>query len=363
MSLRVLLTHVYAWPEVRRGGERYLHEVGAGLAAAGHDVRIVSSAPRAGRARIRGIDVTYLKRRKVWPRRFGELADEVAFGAKAGLRFAFGPFDVWHALGTADAASAAILGSVRGVRSVYTDLGISERSWRDRRPDRRLYDLVVRRIDRYVCLSESAAQGVRRDYGRRVDVLGGGVRLDAFQPAPLRESAPTLLFTSVVDHPLKNFPLLLDALAILRERVPQVRLWLAGPGDPDPALEAAPVRARDAVVRLGVGELGDLPGLYGRAWATVLPSRGEAFGLVALESLACGTPIVTLNEGGASEMVRDGVGARADATPAGLADAIERVLALAEDPATAERCRAAAEPYDWRTGIIPRLEQIYGEDR
>src|SRR4029077_18304773 len=119
-GLRVLLTHVYAWPEVRRGGERYLHEVGAALAAPGHQVRIVSTAPRAARARIRGVDVTYLRRRELMPKRFGDLSAEWAFGATAGLRYALGRFDVWHALGTADAASSSILGSLRSVRSVYT---------------------------------------------------------------------------------------------------------------------------------------------------------------------------------------------------------------------------------------------------
>jgi phosphatidylinositol alpha-mannosyltransferase len=359
VGLRILLTHVYAWPEVRRGGERYLHEVGAALASSGHEVRIVSTAPRASRARIQGVDVTYLKRRTLMPKRFGDLSAEVAFGATAGLRYSLGRFDVWHALGTADAASSAILGSLRGVRSVYTDLGISERSWRERRPDRRLYDLVVKRIDRYVALSESAAEGVRRDYGRRVDVLGGGVDLDAFAPASERVPKPALLFTSVVDHPLKNFPLLLEAVAILRARRPDVELWLAGPGDPGPALEAAPARAREAVVRLGVGQLADLPGLYGRAWATVLPSRGEAFGIVVVESLACGTPVVTLKTGGAAELISPGVGAVADETPASLADACERALELAGLPETASRCRAGAEPHDWRRGVIPRLERIY----
>jgi len=359
--VRVLLTHIFSWPEVRRGGERYLHEVGAGLAAAGHEVRIVSTASRASRARIRGVDVTYLRRRNLWPRKFGELSGEIAFGATAFARFAFARTDVWHALGTADAAAAAMVGSLRGVRSVYTDLGISEKSWRDRRPDRRLYDVAVKRIDRYICLSEAAAEGVRRDYGRRVDVLGGGVEMDAFTPAASRAQAPALLFTSVVDHPLKNFPLFHEAVALLRERRPDVELWLAGPGDPEPALAAAPARAREAVVRQGLGELSDLPSLYGRAWATVLPSRGEAFGIVVVESLACGTPVVTLKGGGAAELVSTGVGATADETPVSLADACEQALVLAEKAETAERCRAAAEPYDWRRGIIPRLERIYTE--
>jgi phosphatidylinositol alpha-mannosyltransferase len=361
VSLRILLTHVYAWPDVRRGGERYLHEVGAGLAAAGHDVRIVSTAQESHSARIKGVDVTYLRRRELWPRRFRDLSAEVAFGLGTLARYGLGRCDVWHALGTADAAAAAMVGTVRSVRSVYTDLGISERSWRDRRPDRRLYDLAVKRIDRYICLSEAAAKGVRRDYARAVDVLGGGVTMSDFTPAESRAPRPTLLFTSVVDHPLKNFPMLLDALAILRGRRPDVQLWLAGPGDPEQALAAAPARALEAVVRLGVGDLTDLPRLYGEAWATVLPSRGEAFGLVALESLACGTPVVTLNEGGASELVTPGVGVRADGSAAGLADACDQALALAEAADTAARCRAAAEPYDWRRGIVPRLEQIYSE--
>jgi glycosyltransferase involved in cell wall biosynthesis len=252
-----------------------------------------------------------------------------------------------------------MLGTVRGVTSVYTDLGISERSWRDRRPDRRLYNIAVDRIDRYICLSEAAAAPVRRDYGRDVEVLGGGVDMNAFTPAPTRETVPTLLFPSAVEEPRKNFPLLLNAFGLLRARKPNVQLWIAGPGDPSTALASASAAARDGVVPLGVGELADLPTLYGRAWATVLPSSGEAFGIVVLESLACGTPVVTLDEGGASELVNDGVGARSAPTPASLADACERALALAEQTDIAARCREAARPHDWRGGVVPRLERIY----
>jgi glycosyltransferase involved in cell wall biosynthesis len=183
--------------------------------------------------------------------------------------------------------------------------------------------------------------------------------MKTFAPAGGRHPTPALLFPSDVAEPRKNFPLLLEALAVLIERGRSLELWLAGPGDPTPALAAAPAAVRDAVVRLGVGRLGDLPGLYGNAWVTVLPSYGEAFGIVVVESLACGTPVVTLDDAGPAELVNPGVGATAASTPEALADAIDRALALAADPETVERCRAAAEPHDWRTGVIPRLERIY----
>src|ERR671919_48984 len=140
MGLRIALTHVYSWPEVRRGGERYLHELASALTGAGHRVTILSTARTPGRARVLGVETRYVQRReRALARRFGELSAEVTFALQALARLATRSIDVWHALGTADAAAAAALGRVRGVRSVYTDLGISERSWRQLRPDRRLY--------------------------------------------------------------------------------------------------------------------------------------------------------------------------------------------------------------------------------
>lgn len=359
-KLRILLTHVYAWPEVRRGGERYLHEVAAGLRAAGHDVRIVTTAVRPHHGNVHGVEVTYLRRRALLRRRFGDLSPELWFGANALARLMPAPFDVWHALGTADAAAASLAGRLKRAISVYTDLGISARSWRSQRPDRRLYETVVSHVDRYICLSDAAARSVERDYGRSPYVLGGGVNLDEFSPATSRNPTPVLLFTSDVSEPRKNFPLLLDALAIVRETRPDVELWLAGPGSPDQALRDA--RARDAVVELGVGDLAELPALYGRAWATVLPSGGEAFGLVVLESLASGTPVVTLDDAGPAELVNSGVGATSPAAADALAVALHQALDLSQERDIAERCRAAAEPHDWRRGVIPRLEAIYCGD-
>lgn len=360
--LRIVLSHVFSWPEVRRGGERYLHELASGLADAGHHVQILSTAPSPARGEVLGVPITYLRRRYLAPKRFGPLAGEVAFGMAAGAWMAGRRADVWHALGTADAASAALLGRVRRIRSVHTYLGVPERWYRDGRPDRRLHDIVVRQADDYVCLSRTAGQALRDGWGRDPVVLGGGVDLRRFSPLGERHRRPAILYSGNFSEPRKNLALLLEAVALLRKRRSDVELWLSGSGDLEPVLSGAPAAAREAVVELGEGREDEQADRYRRAWVTALPSQHEAFGLCLLESLACGTPIVVLSAGGGpAEILGDDaeVGVGSEATAGALADACERALDLATQPATSEACRAKAERYDWRRSIVPRMVEIY----
>lgn len=82
---------------------------------------------------------------------------------------------------------------------------------------------------------------------------------------------------------------------------------------------------------------------------------GETFGLAVLEALACGTPVVTADRGGARELVDAGSGAWASPDPAALADA---VLAVAARPEAARRraARARAERFPWSTAVARMLE-------
>ncbi len=149
--MRIMLTATYGWPEVYRGGERYLHELADFLQQAGHDVRIVVSGPGAARDVVRGVPVYRLRPREF--RRFGELGREVAFGAAALAAIGWRQLDVWHATSTADAAAAAQLGRLRDLRTVFTDHGFPLAASRERRSDYRLYRMVLRHIDSYVCVS------------------------------------------------------------------------------------------------------------------------------------------------------------------------------------------------------------------
>ncbi len=364
-SLRILLTHVYSWPEVRRGGERYLHELGAALQHAGHQVRIVATGPEAYTDEVLGVQTQRLARRAGNVNRYHDQAPEVAFARDVLVRHAFDRIDVWHAFGTADAAAASFLSSVRRlpkVRSVYTDLGGPLRSYRANRPDHRLFKYAVDHLDAYLCLSESTRKLLQSDYYRRGLVVGGGVDLQRFTPTQVRATEPTILFMSAMGESRKNLPLLLTAFNLVLNRRPDARLRLSGPGDPSPALANATDAVRAATDVVGVGAVGDLQRMYRDAWVTALPSTREAFGLVLVESLACGTPIVAVAEsGGPADIVRPGIGELAvDETATALAVACLNALELAERDETRAACRLEAEThYGWREAIVPRIEKIY----
>ncbi len=140
-------------------------------------------------------------------------------------------------------------------------------------------------------------------------------------------------------HPEKGYETLFEAMRMLRTRVADVVLLVAGSG----ALEhhyrsLASSLGLEGVVRF-LGFRGDLPDVIAAADLVVLPSVAEAFGLVLAEAIYLGRPVVATRVGGIPEIVEDGVDGLLvpPADPAALAAAIERAL---QDSSLAERVAA-----------------------
>ena len=361
--MRIALTHLYSWPEVRRGAERYVHELAAGLRRAGHDVALTSSATTPSRSVELDVPVRRLRRRG-YLRKYGEAGLGIEFAAKSFTTLGAKRIDVWHAMSPADAAGAALLSRLRpGVRSVYTEVGFPARRSRERRADRRLYEYAAHHVDEFICLSEPAGELLTTDYGRSGQVVGGGVDMRIFRPTAQRHPKPVLLFPAALSEPRKNVGLALEAAALLGERGLPIEMWLVGPGTLPDNLSPLAQKGFELVTVQRTASADELVELYSKAWVTVLPSNAEVFGLVVLESLACGTPAVVLDDGlGPSRLVTAGTGIACEPNAVDLARACENALSLADDGATTERCRSRAADFDWDTAIVPRIVELYTGD-
>jgi glycosyltransferase involved in cell wall biosynthesis len=111
---------------------------------------------------------------------------------------------------------------------------------------------------------------------------------------------------------------------------------------------------------LATDRTGSLARAYQSAWATVLPAIHEAFGLVLLESLAAGAPVVAARSGAAPDIAgADGTGRLFEPDDEeDLARAMREALDLSTAPDSAERCREQARRYDWDR-VVESYERVY----
>lgn len=182
--------------------------------------------------------------------------------------------------------------------------------------------------DLVIATSQAVAQWTK---GSRAHVIYPGVSLpEDFDCGPAVETTGTGMALGTAGRlvPMKGIVHLIRALALVRQRVPDVRLYIAGSGPEQPALEseARSLGILDAVTFLGWR--GDLPRVL-KSWDLyVQPSVMEPFGVAAMEAMAAGLPVVATAAGGLPELVEEGRTGRLvpPANPTLLADRIAELL-------------------------------------
>ena len=211
---------------------------------------------------------------------------------------------------------------------------------------------VVDNADRLIASTDDEARQLIDLYDAdpaRVMTIAPGVDLDVFTPGDpvaarrrlgLEPDAVLLLFVGRI-QPLKAPDVLLRAAARLVAADPDLRdrLVVAVIGGPSGSGLAHPEHLQKLAGSLGIADLtrfvppvaqATLADYYRAASVTVVPSYTESFGLVAVESQACGTPVVAAGVGGLLTAVADGrSGVLVDGhNPADYADAIGRIVAM-----------------------------------
>ncbi len=161
----------------------------------------------------------------------------------------------------------------------------------------------------------------------------------------------------------KGVDVLLEAAAIYEKDLGNVLTLIVGHGELRSPLEhQAHELGLKGVKFLGHQSQFDVAMIFNLADISVVPSRVEPFGLVAVEALACGTPVVATNEGGLPDFVHDGVGVLVDvADPGGLAEAIMSELrSEAKKRKGSIAAKYALKGFSW-SGQVDRMLAVYDE--
>jgi D-inositol-3-phosphate glycosyltransferase len=243
---------------------------------------------------------------------------------------------------------------------------------------------VLRRADRVVVATVAELTQLRFLYkanGNMV-VIPPGVDVSHFYPIPadeakmyvgLKPEDRMVLFVGRIE-PLKGVDTLIQAMSCLqlKEKNRPVHLAIIG-GDPGASPEEMTVEmARlqklcddlmvdQTVVFLGKRDQDKLPYYYSAAELVVMPSHYESFGMVALEAMACGTPVIASEVGGLAYLVRDGETGFTipDQEPEELCDKISWLLNDKELHETmSARAVEYAQDYAWEK-IAKQIVEVY----
>lgn len=211
---------------------------------------------------------------------------------------------------------------------------------------------LVKESDLIFATSETDREYIQYLYGgdpRKIKVLTPGVNLDLFKPMDKIQaknsigaslSEKMIVFVGRIE-PLKGIDVLLYALKILRGTNPDLKVcvWIVG-GDISHEADEWPKELRklseirellsihNSVKFVGRKEPEELPNYYNAADVMVMPSHYESFGITAVESMACGTPVITTDVTGVSRLMdkKHSILITSANNPIGLAKSISSLL-------------------------------------
>ncbi|MBD2450643.1 glycosyltransferase family 4 protein [Nostoc sp. FACHB-152] len=224
---------------------------------------------------------------------------------------------------------------------------------------------TYKRCDRFIVLSKAFGNILHQQYQipwEKIHIIPGGVNIHRFQPNLSKYEARQklgwpdnrqILFTTRRLVNRMGIDKLLQAIAIIKPKVPDVLLAIAGRGHMQNLLQqqAKELGLEDTVKFLGFLPDEQLPMAYQAADLTVMPSQSfEGFGLAVVESLACGTPVLCTPVGGMPEILTPFSPDLITASPnhSAIAEKLENILLGKLQIPSRQDCRQyAVTYYDW----------------
>lgn len=211
----------------------------------------------------------------------------------------------------------------------------------------------------------------KKIYDREVFVNPNGIDLERFKDLSkenirkrlkIEEDEKIIIFVGTL-RPVKGIKYLIKAMKIIRQKNEDARLMLIGDGEERAYLEnlVKELNLKNYVKFIEKVKNENVPEYMVTSDVFVLPSLSESFGIVNLEAMASGLPIVTTKVGGLPEVVKDGeTGFLVE--PKNPEQIAEKALLILEDDELRKRIsrnnKEEVRKYSWES-VVERLEEIY----
>ncbi len=370
----------YAYP-VLGGVPEHVHNLSREMVARGHEVTVLTSlAPFGMKARARAIDAENLSVHGYRTLRMGVSMPvisngsiarvSVGIGLKAAMSRALRDMDVVHAQGLA--SPMLCLWALRTSRAPV-NVGTFHTYFEGGHWGYKHFFTYVRsamaRTDRLIAVSEACITALQPYFGaRHFDIIPNGVDVELYHPLAPDErrpdGPPRILFMGRFD-PRNGLDTMLEATRILMDQGRDFTVQVVGDGPMRPVYhhQARSLGVWDRVQWLGLLDK-ERPALYREATVFASPCVLASFGVVLLEAMASGTPVVCADNIGFRQVIRDGVPGRfvAPHDAAGLAAGIGELLDDAErrrDWGVRGR-EAVVRSYSWPE-VARQVEAVYLE--
>ncbi len=238
----------------------------------------------------------------------------------------------------------------------------------------RLYDEIeayaLRKTDSIICISQETLSRLKAKYPKltnRMHLVYAGIDTDLFKPIPkrearrklnLREDGKIILYAGRLVNE-KRVDIILKAYKEIENGSTEASLIITGEGQQKPHLRALASDLK--LVRITfrpVAPKSELPLLLCAADLTVIASKKEGLPTIAMESLACGTPVVSTPVGIVPEIIKDGVNGHIVTDISNLARIIGKALATSSN--MSKNCPESVRRFSWDI-VVKEVMAVYNE--
>ncbi|MEV2274975.1 glycosyltransferase family 4 protein [Nocardiopsis sp. NPDC049922] len=363
-GMRVGLVCPYAW-DVPGGVQQHVGDLARALIGMGHHVSVLAPVGEAGA----DLPDHLVPAGRPVPVPYNGSVARVSFGPRTAARVRRwideGAFDVLH-IHEPSAPSVSLLSCWAADGPMVATFHTSNPRSRAMAAGSAALRSAMEKLNARVAVSEAARRTLVEHLGGDAVLIPNGVAVRRFARAEPLPGWPghggSIAFLGRLDEPRKGLATLLEAFTLLAPARPGLRLLVAGPGDPGPALASVPEGLRHRIVLPGRLDDADKVRAYHSADVFCAPNLGgESFGIVLTEAMSAGAAIVAsdipaftavLEGGTAGELFRAG-----DA-----AHLAERAGDLLDDPERRARlggaARRAVRAYDWET-VAAEVVHVY----